>query len=486
MFASKNTLRYPISLILLSVFLCASHLSAQQYEVVDNEANELLDAGYAALEFQRILEPENDNALYYFREVLIIEPENSTVFIGLAKVQSALVDRALESARELDFDTAGAWLSKASTVHEDQTLIEDGHYAVAIFKQEYAAELELKAIRAMDAGKFSLVDIYVIDLIALGEQDARIASLRARLDELRFYGGFEPGQTISDELLQSGGKAPAIVVITAGSFLMGSREGSDNVLDNEKPQHRITFVHGFGLGIREVTVAEFRLFIERTGYRTAAERRGSSSVYNEAAGRLNRRSGVDWEYDYRGKKAEREMPVLHVNLHDAQAYVQWLSRETGKGYRLPSEAEYEYVARAGGNSTYWWGNGSPSQAVENLTGDRDKSAGKRHWTTFFKNYGDGHWGPAPAATIGTGEMVHPMGVYDIAGNVCEWTADCWHQNYVQAPVDGSAWINPGCNRRVVRGGYWASSPNQTRAAFRISAKPETYGPVVGIRIARDL
>jgi formylglycine-generating enzyme required for sulfatase activity len=83
-------------------------------------------------------------------------------------------------------------------------------------------------------------------------------------------------------------------------------------------------------------------------------------------------------------------------------------------------------------------------------------------------------------------MAHPMGVQDIAGNVSEWTEDCWHQNYMKAPSDGSAWVNPGCSRRVVRGGYWASAPKQSRAAFRISAKPDTYGPVVGFRVARDL
>jgi formylglycine-generating enzyme required for sulfatase activity len=124
--------------------------------------------------------------------------------------------------------------------------------------------------------------------------------------------------------------------------------------------------------------------------------------------------------------------------------------------------------------------------VENLTGDRDKSPTRRKWTTAFKKYGDGHWGPAVTGSIGKGELVHPMGLYDIAGNVSEWTEDCWHDNYVKAPLDGSAWVNPGCNRRVVRGGYWAGSPLRTRAAFRIAAEVNTYGPVVGFRIARDL
>ena len=132
---------------------------------------------------------------------------------------------------------------------------------------------------------------------------------------------------------------------------MGFRGSSKDDYANEKPQHRVTIKRGFGLGVREVTVAEFRLFIERSGYRTAAEHSKGSTVYVEAAGRLNHRDGVDWEYNYSGKKAKPEMPVLYVNLHDAQAYVQWLTLETGKSYRLPSEAEYEYVASAGSGGT---------------------------------------------------------------------------------------------------------------------------------------
>jgi formylglycine-generating enzyme required for sulfatase activity len=228
------------------------------------------------------------------------------------------------------------------------------------------------------------------------------------------------------------------------------------------------------------------LFIESSGYRTMAEKNGRSMIYDEAAGRINNRDRIDWEFGYDGKKARPEMPVLHVNWHDAQAYVQWLSVETGKSYRLPSEAEYEYVARSGGRSSYWWGENTPAEIVENLTGDRDTSPSKRRWTTSFKKYGDGHWGPAPVGSLESDLLIHPMGVYDIAGNVSEWVEDCWHQNYMKAPADGSSWVNPGCVRRVARGGYWASAPEQTRAAFRISAKPETYGPVVGIRIARDL
>jgi formylglycine-generating enzyme required for sulfatase activity len=240
------------------------------------------------------------------------------------------------------------------------------------------------------------------------------------------------------------------------------------------------------MGVTEVTVAQFRLFIKRTGYRTAAEISGSSSIYDETAGRLSKRSGVNWKHDYRGREAEPDLPVLHINVNDAEAYLQWLTLETGKTYRLPSEAEYEYVARAGGKGNYWWGEDAPVEAVENLTGERDKSPSKREWTSFFKKYGDGHWGPAPAGSIRSDALAHPMGVHDIAGNVSEWVADCWHDNYVKAPTDGSAWFNRGCDRRVVRGGYWASAPEQSRAAFRFPVKSDSFGPVVGFRIARDL
>ncbi len=460
--------------------------TARQHLKQVQQIDELFTKGNAALEANRIIEPEKDSASYYFHKALDIDPENSAVQLGLVKVQEALILRASEAAQELDFEMAENWLQRASAVQADQTLVDEAWEQLAAFQNMHAEDLEKKALKAMDTGKFDLADSHIIDLIALGGQEDRVATLRARLKDARYYGGFEPGQIISDRFLQSEGKAPDIVVIAAGSFLMGSSDRSAGAYDNEQPRHRVTIERGFGMGVTEVTVGQFGQFIERSGYRTAAERSGRSIIYDEAAGRLSKRDGIDWRYDYRGKTAEPEYPVLHVNLHDAQAYVQWLALQTGKRYRLPSEAEYEYVARAAGSGTYWWGEGSPPKVVENLTGQRDKSPSSRSWTTPFKRYGDGYWGPAPAGSLRDSELVHPMGVYDIAGNVSEWVEDCWHQNYIKAPVDGSAWVNPGCKRTVVRGGYWASAPEQSRAAFRISAKPATVGPVVGIRIARDL
>jgi len=450
----------------------------QSYSAISS----LLKSGDEALESGRILQPDNDNARYFFQQVLALEPTNASALDGMAGVQRALVEQALLAAREHDFELAETWMSEAETVQSEQGSITDTEVEIDGIKQAYARELEQKAVSAMDSGYFNQADISIIDLIALGGQQQRVDGLRDRLKEVRLYGGLKPGQTIRDELLRSGGAAPELVIIPAGSFRMGSRGRSEH----EEPRHRVTITRGFALGVREVTVGEFSQFIEGTAYRTTAEESGSSGVYNETAGRLNNRSGVSWKDDYRGRKASPEMPVLHVSLYDAKAYLQWLSRETGKNYRLPSEAEYEYVAKAGSTGSYWWGEGSPASVVENLTGERDKSPSGREWTAFFENYGDGHWGPAPAGATSDGEISHPLGVFDISGNVSEWVEDCWHENYIKAPVDGSAWVNPGCNRRVVRGGYWASAPKQSRAAVRIPVDADKYGPVIGFRVARDL
>ncbi len=459
---------------------------ARNQLLVADEVTNLLIAGNAALESGRLLEPESNNARYYFNRALTKSPGNTVAQQGIIRLQRKLLDLALESARELDFETAELWLSDASSVLDDQAAVEQVRNEVALFKRERADELEQRAVKAMNSGNFGMAEFNIIDLIALGGNEERVVALREKLKEARYYGGYVPGQIIQDQLQNSTETAPQVVVISEGSFLMGSRRRSGIENDHELPQHRVTLEQGFGLGVKEVTVEEFRLFVQQTEYQTTAEQRGTSFVYDESAGRLARRSGVNWRHDYNGNVAEPDLPVLHISFYDAHAYLQWLSVQTGQTYRLPSEAEYEYVARGGGKSVYWWGDGSPSEVVENLTGERDFSPGKRQWTTFFKKYGDGYWGPGPAGSINQGKLLHPMGVHDIAGNVSEWVEDCWHQNYIKAPVDGSAWVNPGCKQRVVRGGYWSSAPEKTRAAFRFPVKADSYGPVIGFRVARDL
>ena len=232
----------------------------------------------------------------------------------------------------------------------------------------------------------------------------------------------------------------------------------------------------------EVTVAEFRRFIQATGYRTRAARRGHSTVYDERSGNLVRRSNVDWSSNYTGAPAGDDEPVLHVSAKDAQAYTEWLSQQSGQRYRLPSEAEFEYALRAGSDGRFAWTTSVPPASAGNVTGAKDRSPSGRNWRNAFEGYGDGWWGPAPVDSF----AANAFGLHDLAGNVSEWVGDCWHDGYRRAPADGEAWVNPGCRARVMRGGSWASAPAQSRSAWRLSADADTTNARLGFRVVREL
>ena len=117
-----------------------------------------------------------------------------------------------------------------------------------------------------------------------------------------------------------------------------------------------------------------------------------------------------------------------------------------------------------------------------MTGDGDRFTGGRTWEVSFRRYTDGFWGPAPVGSL----EANPFGLFDMGGNIMEWMEDCWHDSFVRAPTDGDAWINPGCNRRVIRGAQWSSTPEMSRSAYRLSATAGTTDARVGFRVARDL
>ena len=442
----------------------------------------LLAAAKEAFAAGRIDQPPGNSAWYYYREVLEIDSSNIESREGLMWVQESMIDRAKDLAADLDFETADRVLDDAAVVRDDPELIAEAHEHIQEFRDNYAAELEVSAVTAMDAGDFQVAERYLIDLIALGGMDTTVNQLRRRMEEARVYGGLQPGQIIRDHFINQGFWTPESVIVRAGSFMMGSNAFEDGRRDNEGPEHRVTFRRGFAIGLTEITVEQFRVFVDKTGYKTDAERQGHSTVYDEYSGRLTQRENVHWEMDFEGREADDKLPVVHVSWNDAEAYTKWLARGTGKPYRLPTEAEFEYALRAGRSTIYWWGDGSPREVVENLTGQKDTSRGRRQWDTHFEGYHDRFWGPAPVASFKT----NPFGLHDIGGNVGEWVLDCWHDSYIRAPVDGSAWVNPGCDKRVIRGGFWASSPHHARAAFRLAANPDRRDARVGFRIARDL
>ena len=441
-----------------------------------------LESARNAMTESRVDEPADNCALFFYRQVLDLDPANEEALHGLLLVQQDMVARSIAHAEAMEHDSAERLLEDASDVREEQDLVEQARQEINGIKSSHAEKLESQAVQAMDTGDFTAAENMLIDLVALGGQGERVTQLRRRLEEARMYGGFKPGQIIRDPFMTTGMWAPESVIIPAGSFQMGSAATESGRAENEGPRHRVTFPRGFAIGLREVSVEEFKAFVTKTGHKTDAQGAGRSIAYDSYSGRLTEKAGVNWEKDFEGKPAKPNDPVMHVSWNDAHAYVSWLARETGKPYRLPSESEFEYALRGGRNSRYWWGDGSPSGAVENITGEYDISRTRRRWSVSFAGYTDKFWGPAPAGSF----KPNPYGLMDIGGNVAEWTMDCWHDTYTRAPADGAAWSNPGCKQQVIRGGYWASSPDQTRSAHRLYAKPNHHDARIGFRVARDL
>ena len=201
-------------------------------------------------------------------------------------------------------------------------------------------------------------------------------------------------------------ECPELVVVPPGSFEMGSPSGEANRDDDEGPVHRVTFERPFAVGVYEVTFGEWDACVSGGGC-------GGYRPDDEGWGRGNR-------------------PVVNVSWDDVKAYVDWLTGKTGEEYRLLSEAEWEYVARAGTRTAYWWGD------------DFGQNRANCH------GCGDSYRPTAPVGSF----SANPFGLHDVHGNVWEWVEDCWNDSYDGAPSDGSAWESGNCERRVLRGGSW--------------------------------
>jgi hypothetical protein len=202
----------------------------------------------------------------------------------------------------------------------------------------------------------------------------------------------------------------------------------------EKPQHRVKIEAPLAIGRCSVTFEEYDHFADASG----REKPG-----DEGWGRGRR-------------------PVINVLWEDAKAYVGWLSKETGQAYRLLSEAEWEYAARAGTTTRHWWGDDITSENA-----------------SFNENVGK-------TSEVGAHYPQNPWGLYDTNGNVWEWCEDCWNESYEGAPDDGSAWIGGDCSFRVIRGGSWKSKRGILRAAYRNRHKATDRGSNIGFRVARTL
>jgi formylglycine-generating enzyme required for sulfatase activity len=237
---------------------------------------------------------------------------------------------------------------------------------------------------------------------------------------------------------------PQTVTIPPGRFVMGTlaSEGGD---ESERPPHEVRIGHAFALGTYLVTFAQWDACVDDGG--CGGYRPSDLGLADHGVGR-------------------GRLPVFDIDWDDAQAYVAWLRRRTGQAWRLPTEAEWEYAARAGTHTAYYWG----------------ASVGRNHANCDgCASAFDGN-GPSAVGSFAPNRF----GLFDMAGNLLEWTSDCWHETYAGAPADGTSWEGPACPGRVARGGSYDSVPDSIRAGVRVALGQRERGNATGFRVARTL
>jgi formylglycine-generating enzyme required for sulfatase activity len=266
---------------------------------------------------------------------------------------------------------------------------------------------------------------------------------------------------------------PQMVVIPAGSFAMGSPETEEGRRDDGDPVHRVT-IAAFAIGRTEITRGQFAEMVKKNNYTTG------NKCWTLEGGKYEDRKGRGWRDP--AYKQDDKHPVTCVNWDDAQVYANWLSAKAHKQYRLPTEAEWEYAARGNTVTARYWGE-NPDEACA-YANAADKTAqtqtpGSEHWTVH--NCTDGFAFTAPVGSF----KPNAFGLYDMLGNVWEWTEDSYHDSYKDAPIDGSAWQGDGA-KRVIRGGSWYDAPQYVRSAGRDQAVQERRYNNFGFRVVRVL
>lgn len=283
--------------------------------------------------------------------------------------------------------------------------------------------------------------------------------------------------------LQDCADCPRLVVVPPGRFRMGSEDGEKG--RPEGPVHEVRIRRPFAIGQYEVTLAQFRRFVEATGHEVPAGCRVPKLPLPPPGRRVEwvDDAGKSWsDPGLIGGAPSPDMPVVCIGQGDAQAYVDWLRLTTGKPYRLPSEAEWEYAARAGGSGIYPWNNNVDSGcAYANLYDKAGRRAADFGW-----GFADCDDGVAELAPVGRYQP-NAFGLYDVIGNAWEWLADCHRETYDTTPTDGTAVPDgPDCKLYAVRGGGWMTRPSRQRLTFRGRDPRDTHYNYFGFRVARDL
>jgi len=277
-------------------------------------------------------------------------------------------------------------------------------------------------------------------------------------------------------------RCPVMVVVPAGAFTMGSPSEEPGRDADEGPQRRVTMPASFAVGKFEVTFGEWDACVADGGC--------SYLPQDEIRFTWIRVSGVtDWfqgaEVDIRRTVGRGRIPVMGVSWDDAREYVTWLAGKTGKSYRLLTEAEWEYAARAGSRTAHSWGDTAEAGCDRANMGDaalREEFPGLGFGAGRLVRCRDGHAYLAPAGSF----AANAFGLHDMTGNLLEWVEDCYSESYVTAPADAGPVRAGDCRLRVARGGSWFDDPRYQRVANRNGFAPSVRPQIAGFRVSRNL
>jgi formylglycine-generating enzyme required for sulfatase activity/predicted Ser/Thr protein kinase len=283
--------------------------------------------------------------------------------------------------------------------------------------------------------------------------------------------GAPPAATLaSGEVFRDCPTCPLMKVLPPGRFMQGSAADDPEAQAFEQPQHPVVIGYPFGMGVYEVTVGEFREFVDATTRKITG-----CTVYD---GAWRERPDLNWS-DV-GYPQTSTHPVACVSWRDALDYTTWLAHKTGHHYRLASASEWEYAARAGSDARRPWL--TNTEAACKSANVADISAEQRYPGWKVHSCNDGYVYSAPVGSF----VANKFGLYDMLGNVFEWVQDCWHPDYRGSPSDGSAWLTGDCSQRDLRGGSWFTAPASVSAAARNHFEEGYRSNSVGFRLVREI
>jgi len=455
-----------------------------------SQFDELIVLARAALDDNRLTTPQDDNAAAWLAEASALYPEDPQLlelYDGILERYRALIRGALDEGRT---QAARSFLNRVLALPVSDA--RRSQFQVFVEQAQQQAEADRASTlmaAAVDAGRSGDID-------AVARQLERLRSTvpddpRVRQIEQRYLVMLHQPGRIFDISVDDEDSSVEMIVGPRGRFTIGTEQPRFSLFgrrhQHEGPRHELDIAYPYAISRTEVTVGQYRQFVSETGYVTEAEEKGFSEVYSPVG--VTRVVDRSWRHDWLGRLAPDQSPVIHISWRDAKAFADWLSQRSGEAFRLPSEAEFEVLARAGSGQAFLWDDDeSPDPFTGNYFGSLDRPPvewgrlDNSTWEPALQNYEDGAFGPAVAGRFTANEF----GFHDLVGNVAEWVEDCAHSDHEGSRGDGRPRTDSGnCSERMVRGGSWISSTDMLRLAHRESRPLDSSDSATGFRIAMD-